>query len=67
MPAMIITPVKNSDGTWKLTDGNGNDVQEGFPYRTRREAMDAARQIWPPHIWHSRPRRSGWEIDTTEN
>lgn len=60
---LTITAETNADGEWILTDNGGNTAQEGFGYETKREAMEAAKQLWPTNsVWHGREDGDGWSI-----
>ena len=56
---MILSPSPNPDGTFLLTDPQG----QGCAYPTRADALRAARLLWPADsVWHGKPVRGGWSI-----
>lgn len=64
---MTIFATPRGDGQWTLTDKNGNEAQEGFGYPTKKEALAAARLLWPANsVWKGKSVRNGWQIDGDE-
>lgn len=60
---MVITARQNEAGEWVLIDGNGDEAQEGYGYATKKEAMEAAEELWPSNsVWEGKLTATGWRI-----
>jgi len=50
-------------GGYTLTDKDGNEAQEGYMYKTRAAALDAASKLWPSNsVWEGEKVKNGWRI-----
>jgi hypothetical protein len=60
---MTIKVTEQLNGEWILTDEAGTPVQEAYSYSTRKDALEAAQQLWPSNsVWQGRPVKGGWSI-----
>jgi hypothetical protein len=67
MPTHITVFATPSLTGYTLTDGNGKELQERYVYNTRKDALAAARKLWPANsVWHGRNVRNGWRIEVDD-
>ncbi len=68
MKNMTVFATLNQNRCWTLTDAAGAELQEGFEYDSRANALEAAIHLWPANsVWHGRRVRNGWRIETDDD